>query len=711
MRKCLKYILLVLVVFLPMPVMKAMPSVCNNERGSDASKYGQRVSDIIPSPRLIRTDETKDVRIKRIVELIDGSNHSLPEEGYVLECKGDKVILKARSRKGIAHARASLAQLCGIGPADMMDNQAFIGKVMPKTYIEDCPAFDIRGFMHDTGRNFREVEILKQELDLMAFYKLNVFHWHLTDNPAWRIECKAYPQLNDPQYQRKGRDEGRFYTYDQIREVIAYAGQRGIMVIPEIDMPGHSQYFNTTFGFPMASEEGMKVLEVCLKEFMNEIPADLCPYIHIGSDEVRVADPEGFMRFCERVIAEGGRTPIAWLPGLPASDRTISQIWTENGRHTIDEDFSGMYIDSYMGYLNLGVPLLNTSRYFLHRLCGVDGNVSDGSVVGAAGEDVAGAITVHDLHPVAVKAMGGVLCLWNDVRCDDKSRIFPHNGMPEGLLGYAESGWVGGDRYGCENPMLMPQGGTLAHEKLVEFEEKMKVHRDMFLTDWNVRWVANAHISWNVEILAQRATPVAVSHISTENAMNNDAYETVVKTKAWGGCVDLSTMCKSMGIINEKWGLVDDTLNGLEARLTTEIYVERDTVITAWVGFDSPARSNRRSDGIGQQGKWECGARVFVRHGAASGQEVFPARPWNEPGKYRYHHNTWHKDPNELPYTDEQLFWMREPAKVPLKAGWNTIEIRVPRIELARTWISAFVPLNEHSDGSVSEPSGVSYKK
>ena len=682
-----------------MPVMEAMPSVCKKERRGDAPKYDERVSNIVPTPRLIRTDETKEVRIKQIVELIDGSTLSLPEEGYVLECKGGKIILKARSRKGIAHARASLAQLCGVGPADMMDDCSFIGKVIPVTYIEDYPAFEIRGFMHDTGRNFREVEILKQELDLMAFYKLNVFHWHLTDNPAWRIECKAYPQLNDPQYQRKGRDEGRFYTYDQIRDVIAYACERGIMVIPEIDMPGHSQYFNTTFGFPMASEEGMKVLEVCLKEFMNEIPVDMCPYIHIGSDEVRVADPEGFMRFCERVVIDGGRIPIAWLPGLPASDKTVSQIWTENGRHTVDEDFAGMYIDSYMGYLNLGVPVLNTSRYFLHRLCGVDGNASAGPFVGTAGEDVSGAKAGHDLQPVVSRAMGGVLCLWNDVRCEDKSRIFPHNGMPEGLLGFAESGWVGGDRYGCENPTLMPQAGTLAYDKLVEFERKIAIHRDMFLTDWSVRWVANAHIPWNVQILAQEVKEV------------RGEAKVLVDTKVWGGCVDLSAMCKSMGIINEKWALVDDRLAGLEARLTTEIYVERDTVITAWVGFDSPARSNRRSDGIGEQGMWECGARVFVTHETCPVQEILPAQPWNEPGKYRYHHNTWHRDPNELPYTDEQFFWMREPASVPLKAGWNTIEISVPRIELARTWIAAFVPLTVDLNGRVSEPSGISFGK
>ena len=672
MRNCLRYMLLALLyVFQPLTTSQAATLEPGMDCVNDGHHSGKLSRNIVPTPRIIREDESKEIRIKRIVGIVD-PNFNLKDEGYVVECKGAKVILKACSEKGIAHARASLAQLCGVGPADMMNDQAFTGKVINKIYIEDYPAFPFRGFMHDTGRNFREVETLKKELDLMAFYKINVFHWHLTDNPAWRIECKAFPQLNDPQYQRKGRDEGRYYSYGQIRDVIAYAAERGIMVIPEIDMPGHSQYFNTTFGFPMASEEGMKVLEVCLKEFMNEIPAESCPYIHIGSDEVRVEDPEGFMRFCEKVVMDGGRTPIAWLPGLPASDGTIAQIWTEKGRQTIGNDFAGVYLDSYMGYLNLSVPLLNTSRYFMHELCGAEG--ADG------------------------KAMGGVLCLWNDVRSDDKERIFPHNGMPEGLLGYAESGWVGGDRDGCD-----------AHDRLVEFEKKISLHRDKFLTDWNVRWVANAHIPWNVEILcdAQASENECVEGELRKNVPVEKRL--LAKSQAWGGCVDVNAICRSMGIVNEKALLTDDKLTGVEARLTTELYVERDTVITAWIGFDSPARSNRRSDGIGEQGRWEYSARVFVKdaNSEAQGREIFPSKPWNEPGMYRYHHNTWNKEPNELPYTDEQFFWMREPAVVPLKAGWNMIEIRVPCIQLSRTWMSAFVPVTVHRDGRVGEATGI----
>ena len=125
---------------------------------------------------------------------------------------------------------------------------------VPDVEIHDWAAYPVRGFMHDVGRNYQPLPMLKRTIDLMARYKLNLFHWHLTDNPAWRIECKCYPQLNDARFQRKGRDEGKFYTYDEIRELIAYAAERGIMVMPEIDMPGHSQFFTATFGFTMDSE-------------------------------------------------------------------------------------------------------------------------------------------------------------------------------------------------------------------------------------------------------------------------------------------------------------------------------------------------------------------------------------------------------------------------------------------------------------------------
>ncbi len=597
---------------------------------------------LIPAPKEIKYLSNKAVRLKSVdIKIIP--QEGAPEEQYTLKTKGGKAVIIAQSTQAEVWGAATLRQLT--------DKNGYV----PEVEITDYPAFPIRGFMHDTGRNFREVKLLKQDLDLMSAYKLNVFHWHLTDNPAWRIECKVYPQLNDAKYQTKGRDEGRFYTYDEIRDVIAYAKERGIMIIPEIDMPGHSKYFKTTFGFEMATEQGMSVLEKCLKEFFAEIPKEDCPYIHIGSDEVKVADPEGFMRFCEGLVKEAGRTSIAWDPGLPPAEGTIGQIWYASIGETLKkEPYPRKYIDSYMGYLNNSCPIINTSRYFLHQAC-----------------------TTNRAND---EAQGGILCLWNDVNVEEQEKLLPHNGMPEGLLAFAERFWVGGEGYDLQNEDLIPAPHSNGHKDLIEFEKRLAYHRDNMLTDYNVRWVANAALPWQVTIPAPKGTPI----------------QQMKWTKARGGVIDLHAICKVNGV----------TPNAeMEAWLKTEIYVPRDTVITAMVGFESPSRANRISNGIGKQGRWEANGRLVV-----NGVDIYPSKEWNEPGKYNYHYNTWHKPENEEPYTDEQLFWMREPALVPLKAGWNTVMLYAPRLFAINNWVAAFIPVYIDDKGRLHEVEGLKFR-
>ena len=605
--------------------------------------YVASAQNLIPAPKEIKYLSEEVVKLKSVKTKVLATDGA-PSEQYTLKIKGGKAVILAQSKQAESWGMATLRQLT--------NKDGYV----PEVEITDYPAFPIRGFMHDTGRNFREVELLKRDINLMSAYKLNVFHWHLTDNPAWRIECKVYPQLNDAQYQTKGRDEGKFYTYDEIRDVIAYAKERGIMIIPEIDMPGHSKYFKTTFGFEMATEQGMAVLEKCLKEFFAEIPKEDCPYIHIGSDEVKVQDPEGFMRFCEGLVKEAGRTPIAWDPGLPPSEGTIGQIWYASIGETLKkEPYPRKYIDSYMGYLNNSCPMINTSRYFLHHAC----------TMNEANRDL---------------AQGGILCLWNDVNVDDMEKLLPHNGMPEGLLAFAERFWVGGEGYDLQNEDLIPEPHNKGHQDLVEFEKRLAFHRDNILEGYDVRWVANASQPWQVTIPAPKGTPV--QHMQW--------------TKAWGGVIDLHAICKVNGVTPQA---------EMEAWLKTEIYVPRDTVITAMVGFESPSRANRISNGIGKQGEWEANGRLIV-----NGIDIHPAKEWNEPEKYGYRYNTWHKPENEEPYTDEQLFWMREPAQVPLKAGWNTIMLYAPRLFAINNWVVAFIPVYIDQNGRLHEVEGLEFR-
>lgn len=595
---------------------------------------------LIPAPQEMTVKNDRKMVLKSTQEQID-TRLDLPDEGYLLDIRGQQAVLKARTSQGLVWARQTLAQL--------KDEQ---GRV-PQVSIRDWPVYPIRGFMHDTGRNFRPVEMLKKDLDLFSFYKLNVFHWHLTDRPAWRIESHAYPQLNDPKNHRQGRDEGLFYTYDDIREVIRYARERGIMIIPEIDMPGHSNYFPATFGFEMASPQGMEVLGTCLKEFFREIPREDCPYIHIGSDEVHVNDPKGFMAFCEGLVLADGRIPVAWDPGLPASPQTVGQIWSGAiGTQIAREGYSRPFIDSYQGYLNIGNPIYNTTRQLLHRYCS-----------GQTGSE----------------ALGSILCLWNDIRIDDQSLLMQHNSSPGTLVAFAERIWHGGDGVDVDEEDLLPERGTPIMERIVEFEQRLAFHRDRFLRDWNMRWVANSMLNWRVTLPERRGTnPEQMKWVDVR-----------------GGVMDLMALCKKHGI---------EVQRTMDAWAETRIWAERDTVMTAMVGFEAPARSNRVSNGIGDQGHFEADGRVFV-----NGTEVFPAEPWKEPGKYQYRFNTWHTIENEIPYTEEQLFWMRSPAVVPLKAGWNTVRLYCPRLFELNHWCVTFMPVTVSEDNHLSEAKGFRY--
>lgn len=559
---------------------------------------------IIPEPKKLIIRDNRLHQIKDVTILSSSENLIYPhnKDEYYLSSKNGNVVIEGN----VIWAKQTLKQI-----ADENNR-------IPDVEIHDWSAYPFRGFMHDTGRNFQTIDMLKETIDLMSLYKINYFHWHLTDNPAWRIECKAYPQLNDPQYQRPGRDCGKFYTYDEIRELIAYAKERGITIMPEIDMPGHSAYFRNAFGFSMDSEEGMKVLEKCIDEFCEEIPASLCPYLHIGSDEVYIADPKGFMRFTENLCKKHNRIAMAWDPGLPSDSTTVRQIWnTAAGSNAAQTKKGGKYVDSFMGYLNYYDPIYFTNKVFLHKACAQD-------------------------VPDTTNALGGILCLWNDVRVDDKTRIALHNGMINGMMVYAERFWNGGEG---------------SWDELSEFEDKMSYHKNHIVKNHDVRWHPNATTSWKIKI---------------------DGNDTLY---ARGGAVDVNDLCTENSIT------VGDTVS---AWAFTNINSKCDTTIKVWVGFEAAARSNRISGGIGPQGKWENQGRLFVND-----KEYFPAQKWNEPEKYEFHFNTWHKPEEELPYTDEQFYWMREPLSIDLKQGDNEIKLYIPKTFRGQRWSFGFLKVTE----------------
>ena len=581
----------------------------------------QTIERLIPAPRHIdlRSDKLVAAPSERQIRIsIDGPD-DWNDEQYTLTVRPRCVEIRAKTPQGAVWAQRTLAQL-----ADSRGR-------LPQVDIEDWPEFPLRGFMWDDGRNFVGTECVKHYIDMMSAYKLNLFHWHLTDHPAWRIESHAYPQLNDAQYQRPGRDTGLYYTYGEIRDVIAYARERGVTVLPEIDMPGHSTFFRTTFGCAMDSPEGRAILERCIAEFCGEIPADICPAIHIGSDEVRIADPGGFMRWAQDLVRSHGRRTFVWDPGLPADSLSVRQLWRDGS--TVAESLpQGVpFVDSSMGYLNYFDPLLFNAKLFFHTPCGT-GRSSD-------------------------TALGGILCMWNDVRAADKPRIEHHNGMAPGILIFAERFWNGGrttDRY---IGTLLPPPTSEAMQRFERFQRRMQAHKERFTGGEMAFWTPIHASEWQVELQTDSATH---------------------RLTVWGDAVDLDQLSRQCGIGRDEH---------IRCRMVRTIESPCDTVRYFKVGFDSPARSNRLSDGIAQQGCWPNRGRVTV-----NGTPLDPP-VWNEPGAYCFHFNTWARPEEEYPYTDEQLYWMRDPLAVPLHEGVNTVELCLERHFPGQRFHAAFIEI------------------
>ncbi|MNK79313.1 Beta-hexosaminidase [compost metagenome] len=258
-----------------------------------------------------------DQKAKAELRLLKGKFAGIGEEGYLLNIDASGVSISANTGKGIFYGIQSLLQLL---PA--YQNNASIS--LPFLKVIDYPRFGWRGMMLDVSRHFFSAQVVKRYIDLLAAYKMNVFHWHLSDSEGWRLEIKKYPRLTSVGAWRKEVpgsvfyrnhqtlpadtfNYGGYYTQKEAREIVRYASARNITVIPEIDMPGHSdaaiaaypelscfghpQPVRSSFGgdpdalanYCAGKEESFRFLEGVLAEVIDIFPS---AYIHIGGDEV-----------------------------------------------------------------------------------------------------------------------------------------------------------------------------------------------------------------------------------------------------------------------------------------------------------------------------------------------------------------------------------------------------------------------------------------
>lgn len=302
---------------------------------------------------------------KGIIRLINNSDKNIPEEGYELEVTEDNITIKSNGYKGLLYGMASVTQMYDIS-----------GSYVPAVKITDKPRLKYRGLMLDVSRNFFSTDYIKNLLRIMAYYKINTFHWHLTDGSGWRVEIKKYPKLTEcgafrpykdyQDWDKNGRKfcsksdknaNGGYYTQEEIKEIVAYAKALNITVIPEISMPANSEEVLAAYpelgckvagnknSFCIGNEESFVFLENVLSEILMLFPSE---YISIGGSSTegmswekcpRCKDFEAkekfkntaelnkhFMNHMELFLKNNGRKAIAWSNVLHKGGEVSSSI-------------------------------------------------------------------------------------------------------------------------------------------------------------------------------------------------------------------------------------------------------------------------------------------------------------------------------------------------------------------------------------------------
>ena len=348
-----------------------------------------------------------DAPTRPLIHLIAGVELGLGKEGYQLTVSEHEIKLEASEPTGIFYAMQSLRQLFAV---DIESLEVLEGRnwTIPCLFIRDKPRFGWRGHMLDVGRHFQDKATVLRTLDLMALHKLNIFHWHLTEDQGWRIESKRYPKLTEigstragTRFTMWGKDDGvphgGFYTQAEIKEVVEYAAQRNILVVPEIEIPGHALAALTAYPelscrgvapglavgpgvfqdiFCAGKEATFDFLGNLLDEVLELFPS---PYIHLGGDEApkkrwkacpdcqrrmqteKLANPHElqsyFMNRMVSHLAQRGRRAIVWNDALGDSlDKSaIIQYWVRNrkgvaaaaqgGRDVINSSHWHLYIN------------------------------------------------------------------------------------------------------------------------------------------------------------------------------------------------------------------------------------------------------------------------------------------------------------------------------------------------------------------------------
>ena len=579
-------------------------------------------------------------------------------EAYTLEISTDAIEITAVSETGVIRAAQTLAQLA----------QGYKGKPkLEALTITDWPAFKVRGYMHDVGRSFISIETLKKHVDLLAHFKVNTFHWHMTENQAWRFEIKAYPQLTSSGSMT--RYPGLFYTQEQCRELQDYAKERGVIVIPEIDMPGHSEAFTRAMGFDMQTDKGVAVLKEIIEEVVKVFPD--APYIHIGADEKSITYPD-FLKIMTDKVHSLGKMVAVWNPirGVAISTSTgadMTQMWSTggkviNGMPNIDCRYN--YTNHFDVFADL-VGIYKSNIYYEQQ----------------GTPNVAGTISAY----------------WNDRKTLTEEDIIKQNNFYANVIASAERAWIGGGkRYidNCNNGGTNGGGGTTLpnsgeeYEEFAEWERRFLFHKEQTLKGEPIAYVKQANVRWRItEPFPNKGDKDAVFAPETEGpkesyTVEGKRYNTSVATGAgiylrhtWGN-----------NIIQTHYGATN--YSNCTSYAWTYVYSPKKQTVGAQIEFQNYGRSEK--DKAPDAGKWDRkGSRIWIND-----NEILPPA-WE---------NTGVAIDNEVDLKNEN-FTARKPIGIELQKGWNKVFIKLPYVPAdgvrLNKWMFTFVLTDLNGDSAV----------
>ena len=537
-------------------------------------------------------------------------------EAYRLSVSNKRIKIEAVTEQGVYWAMQTLRQL---------ERKKGKRSSVAGCEIVDWPAFRIRGFMQDVGRSYISMEELKREIEILSRFKINVFHWHLTENQAWRLESKIFPMLNDSV--NTIRMPGKYYTLEEARDLVDFCKKHQVLLIPEIDMPGHSAAFVRAFRHDMQSPEGMKILKLLLDEVCETFDV---PYLHIGTDEVEFTNPH-FVPEMVAYVRSKGKKVISWNPGwhYKPGEIDMTHLW------------------SYRGKAQPGIPAIDSKFHYLNHF------------------DVFGDIValynsrIYDQAEGSEDIAGTILALWHDRLIDNEWNLVIENGLYPNMLAIAERAWRGGGtEYFDGLGTILPPEDTEAFKEFADFEKRMLWHKEHTFKGYPFAYVKQTNVKWNITDAFPNGGDM--DKVFPPEQELKDTYH-------YNGNTYGVRQAIGAGIyLRHVWGtfvpgFYADPKEDHTAYAYTWVYSPKDQEVGLWAEFQNYSRSEM--DLAPLQGKWDYkGSRIWIND-----QEILPP-VWSATHLVKS---------SETALGNENCV-ARPPLRVHLHKGWNKVLLKLP---------------------------------